>query len=548
MDRSTFLHDLRRARLPSAPALEAAVAALPETDGARALVRGLVAGGLLSRFQARQLLAGKASRLTLGAYCLVEPLGRGGAGRVYRAVHRTMAREVAIKVILRRVLKQSGDLDPFMREVRAAAQLQHPNIVTAYDAARSRGLHFLVMEYVAGPSLQALVKERGPLPVALACELMRQAAAALQHAHEKGVVHRDIKPANLLIASPGASSAEAGADDPARPSPAARGPLLKVADFGLARLHQGAGPGMAETISADPGTVLGTLDYISPEQANSIHDTDIRSDLYSLGCTFYYALTGRVPFPSDTPMAKLLNHLTAEPPPLEALRPDAPAAVAAIYRRLLFKDRAQRFQTPAELAHALAPWCDGGGGTATPAVPAPEPASGGPDGGAEEEASGPLTGLIDTVTGPGEGPRLPPEGPAPTGASLRDMWERWTGIVARSVSGPGFARWVKPRQFEQLQTELVRACLAHARVAEGKRREFFESLAELVKPWLSPEALIHADREIRWSLLELCQQALRDLDREASARPTAGAEGDTVVSRPAALWKRLWGRLLGVWL
>src|SRR5262249_48885888 len=149
------------------------------------------------------------------------------------------------------------------------------------------------------------VKERGPLPIRMACDLMRQAANALQHAHERHMVHRDIKPANLLIAYPPARSAPAassGADAKA----AAPVPVLKVVDFGLARIRDGAGPA-ADTVRGGTGSVLGTLDYISPEQANNIHDTDIRSDVYSLGCTFYFALTGQVPFPGGTGMTKVLK-------------------------------------------------------------------------------------------------------------------------------------------------------------------------------------------------------------------------------------------------
>jgi hypothetical protein len=407
------------------------------------------------------------------------------------------------------------------------------------------------------------------------------------------VVHRDIKPGNLLIVPSGASLTEGWADALARPT-AARPPLLKVVDFGLARLQQVAGAGLADTISGGTGMVLGTLDYISPEQANNIHDTDIRSDLYSLGCTFYHALTGRVPFPADNPMARLLNHLTADPPPLEALRPDAPAAVAAIYRRLLSKDRAQRFQSPAELARALTPWCGVGGGQVAPAVtrpgflgtlgdsvttdhlvrrasplskpdslaqgldkrlritksaeePRPEPAGEAPDWG--QEGRTPQTPLdqIDTVTDPGEGSCLSLEEPVSVDAAFRAKWERWTVIVARSVHPRGFSRWITDREFEQFQRELVQGCQERARGAEGRQQEFFESLAELVKPWLTPQALIGAEQAIRWSLLQLCQKALSNLDVGPGARPTGRAEGDALIGPPPPLWKRLWGRLLGEW-
>jgi serine/threonine-protein kinase len=213
--------------------------------------------------------------------------------------------------------------------------------VTAYDANQIDGRHYLVMEYVDGPNLDQLVCWQGPLPVGLACELVRQVAEALQYAHEMGLVHRDIKPSNVLVQSPRSEG---------------RGCIAKVLDFGLARLHQRDQPAPAASNPGRKNTVLGTPDFISPEQARNVETVDIRSDLYSLGCTVYYLLTGKIPFPGGNTLEKVLRHCTEEPAPVEHHRPEVPAAVADIVRKLMAKDAGARFQIPAELAAALAPF------------------------------------------------------------------------------------------------------------------------------------------------------------------------------------------------
>ncbi len=275
--------------------------------------------------------------LSLGQYRLLDELGRGGMGRVYKALHTIMGREVALKVISPELVSDPVAVEWFLREVRACTQLNHPNIVMAYDANEAEGLHFLVMEYIHGLTLDALVKKKGPLLIAYTCVLMRQVALGLQHAHEKGMVHRDIKPSNLLIPIP---ESDAPSDV-----------LVKILDFGLARL-QGKTKGDTIALRSEAG-VLGTPDYIAPEQSRDIHAADIRSDLYSLGCVFYFALTGRVPFPGDNAMEKLIKHLTEQPEPLEKVRPDVPPALSAIVRQLMAKDPADRYQTPAEVALEL---------------------------------------------------------------------------------------------------------------------------------------------------------------------------------------------------
>jgi serine/threonine-protein kinase len=292
------------------------------------------------------LLAGRSQGFVLGQYRILDQLGRGGMGRVFKALHQTLDRVVALKVLAPNLLKTERALGLVLREMRAVGRLTHPNIVTAYDANHAEGRYYLVMQYVDGPNLNQLVTERGPLPVPTACDYVRQAALGLQYAADQGMVHRDIKPANLLV--------QRMAGSPDYPSG-----QIKILDFGLARLPASA----AEPDAGSPGgtiltrqhVIMGTPDYLSPEQARDLHQVDIRSDLYSLGCTFYFLLTGRVPFEGTTSLEKILKHGTDTATPVERLRPEVPEAVATVLRRLMEKDPGKRFQTPAELAEALRP-------------------------------------------------------------------------------------------------------------------------------------------------------------------------------------------------
>jgi serine/threonine-protein kinase len=268
-------------------------------------------------------------------------------GRVFKAVHQTMNRTVALKLLSPNLVQTPRARELFQREVRAAAKLNHANIVTAYDANQIDDRYFLVMEYVDGPNLDQLVRGQKPVPVPLACEIMRQAANGLQYAHEMGMVHRDIKPANLLVQLAGPN----------------QDLTVKILDFGLARLHE---PG-DENLPGGSRVIMGTPDYLSPEQAVSLDQVDIRSDLYSLGCTFYFLLTGRVPYPKGTALEKLQRHKDEEPVPIEEYRPDSPLAVASMIRRLMAKNPPHRYQTPAELADALVPFAS----AEAPALPAP---------------------------------------------------------------------------------------------------------------------------------------------------------------------------------
>jgi eukaryotic-like serine/threonine-protein kinase len=238
VSRRAFLANLRRSGLLTADQLAAVEDRLPMTERGRVLARALVEMGVLTRFQAERLLAGRTGGFLLDQYVILEQIGEGGMGRVYKARHRTMNRVVALKILAPSLMRAGRAQDLFLREVRAAAQLVHPNIVTAFDANQSEGRFYLVMEYVDGPNLDDLVKKQGPLPVGVACELVRQAARALQYAHEQEMVHRDIKPANLLVTEVDESQLQddtviRGRGRSADPAPI---PVVKVLDFSLARL------------------------------------------------------------------------------------------------------------------------------------------------------------------------------------------------------------------------------------------------------------------------------------------------------------------------
>jgi hypothetical protein len=243
-----------------------------------------------------------------------------------------MGRRVAIKVLPQNRVNDSSYLDRFYREAKAAAALDHPNIVRAYDVDHEGNVHYLVMEYVEGRDLQRMVREGGVLPYEQAAEYIRQAALGLAHAHEVGLIHRDIKPANLLIDQRG---------------------NVRLLDLGLARF---ADDDQASLTVQHDENVLGTADYLAPEQALNSHNVDARVDIYSLGCTLYFALTGHPPFPEGTLAQRLLKHQTEEPPSIYLDRPDAPDGLVQICKRMMAKLPQLRYQTAGEVAEALAQW------------------------------------------------------------------------------------------------------------------------------------------------------------------------------------------------
>ncbi|MCL4206273.1 MAG: protein kinase [Pirellulaceae bacterium] len=279
-----------------------------------------------------------AATTDLGEYELFEKLGQGGMGAVYKARQKKLKRIVAIKLLPKERLADPKAVARFEREMEAVGAVDHPNIVRAMYAGEHDGTPYLAIEYVDGWSLTEVVTTLKTLPIADACELMRQAAIGLQHAHEKRLVHRDIKPSNLMLTREG---------------------TVKVLDLGLALLHTPASRG-AEMTAA--GSMMGTADYVAPEQVTDSHTVDIRADIYSLGCTLYKLLSGRAPFVGPeykNDLIKIMAHVQKTPPPIAQLRSDIPADLVAVLERMMAKDPAERYATPAEVAAALAPFAAG---------------------------------------------------------------------------------------------------------------------------------------------------------------------------------------------
>jgi WD40 repeat protein/serine/threonine protein kinase len=343
-----FAAALRQGRLLDPAQLER-VAGMQAPDGdPRALARELVRLGWLTPYQVNQLFLGRGDALTLGPYVVLDKLGEGGMGVVYKAMHQKLGRIVALKIIRREHLTKPEAVRRFRREMRAAAQLDHPNLVRAYDADQIDGTHFIAMEYVEGSTLSRFVKERGPLAPADACECIRQAALGLQHAFERGLVHRDVKPSNLLLShAHGLQRMPEGA--------------VKLLDLGLARFAFDWDAAHSSTELTREGMAIGTADFMAPEQGENARAVDIRADIYSLGCALYFLLTGRPPFPGGSLVDKMLRHRYDRPPALVTLRPGLPPLLIEVVDRLMAKEPGDRYRTPADVVEALGKLLQAGG-------------------------------------------------------------------------------------------------------------------------------------------------------------------------------------------
>jgi serine/threonine-protein kinase len=348
LDPQKLLNYVKRSKLVAEDRLDRVVSELQAAHDGQLpedpaeLVQVLVDRELLSRWQADNLLRGKYKGYFLGKYKLLGFLGSGGMSSVYLAEHTLMRRKQAIKVLPKKRIGDASYLDRFKLEALATAALDHPNIVRAYDIDNEGDVHYLVMEYVPGRDLQSVVNEDGPLPCREAANYIAQAAEGLQHAHDAGLIHRDVKPANLLLDGHG---------------------HIKILDLGLALF---AREGEASLTIMHNENVLGTADYLAPEQALSSHDVDSRADIYALGCTLYFLLTGHPPFPEGTLAQRIAKHQTKMPPDIRDDRADCPNELIAICLKMMQKDPRHRQQKMREVADTLESWCN----QASPAVAA----------------------------------------------------------------------------------------------------------------------------------------------------------------------------------
>jgi len=343
----TLVNQLRASRSQQEPFLDE-----PGCAAAVAQVQAAVSSLIASEADSTVTISLPPDLRPVGEYQLLGKLGEGGMGAVYKARQTNLGRLVALKVLPKERCQDQAAIARFYREMQAVGRLRHPNIVEALDAREIDGVPVLAMEYVEGIDLSKLVAQVGPLAVPDACELMRQTALGLQHAHEHGLVHRDIKPSNLMLraALPLSGKGTGGEGHQV---------LVKILDLGLALLDTSR-PQDSEMTAA--GSAMGTADYMAPEQVTDSHAVDIRADLYSLGCTLYKLLSGHAPFadsPSEGAFHKMMAHVNRPAPSIRQRRPDVPEELAAVLQRLLAKQPDERFATPAEVAAALAPLAAG---------------------------------------------------------------------------------------------------------------------------------------------------------------------------------------------
>jgi serine/threonine protein kinase len=315
--------------------LQEALRAMPLADrqDAEAVADYLVGAAKLSRFQADKLLKGMAVGLVLGPFHVQAPIGKGGMGTVYLARDSRSQQMVALKVLPPKRAREERLLTRFRREMDMCRRVAHPHLAWTYDVGVCQGVHYIALEYIPGHSLYQLVTEQGPLPVPRAARLFAEVASALDHAHSQGLVHRDLKPSNIMITP----------HDHA-----------KVLDLGLA-LVEGEAPADREVVGGE-GYVVGTMDYLAPEQAENAARVDARSDVYALGCTLYFALTGQPPFPGGTPLEKIQRHRTEEPTPVPQRNPNVPPAFIGLLRKMMAKNPEHRLASAAEVREKLLSW------------------------------------------------------------------------------------------------------------------------------------------------------------------------------------------------
>jgi serine/threonine-protein kinase len=417
---------VRRSRAVEDARLDAFLELLRPASGpalAPAAVLGLmVERDLLTTYQSNELAAGRWAGLRVGSYLLLDRLGRGGMGQVFLAEHALLGKRVAVKVLSRALRNDADARSRFAREARAAAAVDHPNVVHVFDADPAHDPPYLVMEYVDGVSLQAAVDRAGPLTPGEVGAVGVQVARGLEHAAAVGLVHRDVKPANLLLDRKG---------------------TVKVLDLGIARFE--ADEHSRQTAQ---GTIVGTLDYLAPEQAVDSSAVDPRADLYAFGATLYFLLAGHPPFPTDDVEQKLREKQETDPPPVHRLRPAVPTGLSGVVQRLLSRDPLGRFQSAAEAVIALLPFADPGPDfPARLFAPAAGPADPGPstDPGRDRDPT-PLPATRQIVRGKRKPAADPPPRPVDTPVPVAAVGEvRLAAPTPAPVDDPPTVRLIKPR-------------------------------------------------------------------------------------------------------
>ena len=329
---------VRRSRLVDDQRLDEVIAACMKRYGGQIpedpqqLAQMLIDANLVTQWHCDNLYKKKYKGFFLGKYKMLDLLGSGGMSSVYRAEHKLMRSERAIKVLPRKRVGHSSYLDRFQLEAEAIAKLDHRNIVRVYDVDNEGKTHYMVMELVRGPDLQASILEHGPLPISMAADYAAQSADGLAHAHDRGLIHRDVKPGNLLVDDKG---------------------VVKILDLGLALFSDDE---RASLTLAHNENVLGTADYLAPEQALNSHGVDSRADMYGLGCSLYFMLTGHPPFPDGTLAQRIAKHQSQTPDDVRVDRPNCPEPLAAICMKMMKKKADERYQTMTEAAKAIRNW------------------------------------------------------------------------------------------------------------------------------------------------------------------------------------------------
>jgi serine/threonine protein kinase len=352
VDADILLNVLRRTQLLAPEQVEQIERELvPHYPDCESLALYLVEIDWLTPYQMQLCLAGRWDEIVIGPYQVMDRLGEGGVSEVFKAWDTLRGRIVALKVLRQDVGSRSELIRQFAREQQAITRLNHPNVIKTFDAGHVGDLFYFAMECVEGMDLERFIRTVGPLPIDVACDFARQAAQGLQHSHGNGLVHRDIKPANLFLIHPPLPGSRKGPE-----------PMVKILDWGLARCIPAEGETVFEH-EGEKGRLIGTADYIAPEQIEDATLVDIRADIYSMGCVLYFLLTGYPPFRGNSVMQKIVQHREAPPPSVRELRPDVPVELDEFIQRLLAKEPEQRVQIPLLLVAALRKFTAGQGGS-----------------------------------------------------------------------------------------------------------------------------------------------------------------------------------------